>query len=296
MFVVTYRKLFYALSAILMIGSVVALSVWGLNFGIDFKGGAIVEVAYTDARPETVVVKDALAPLSLGDYSVRTTGEKGFIIRTKAITPAEKTAIIDTLSKGGVKVTESRFDSIGPLLGAEAAKKAMTSIALVIFCIVLYITFAFRAVSEPVSSWKYGLVAVFALLHDVLVPTGVFAILGHFNGVEVDTLFVTALLVILGFSIHDTIVVFDRVRENLRLAHREEFSTIVGKSINQTFARSINTSLTVLIALLVLYFIGGASTQHFTLALLVGIVAGTYSSIFLGSPLLVTLEKWQNKK
>ncbi|MEN9614491.1 MAG: hypothetical protein RLZZ347_798 [Candidatus Parcubacteria bacterium] len=295
MFVVTYRKLFYALSAILMVGSVVALSVWGLNFGIDFKGGAIIEVDYVDARPETAVVKEALAPLSLGEYSVRTTGEKGFIIRTKAITPAEKTAIIDTLSKGGVKITESRFDSIGPLLGAEAAKKAMTSIALVIFCIVLYITFAFRAVSEPVSSWKYGLVAVFALLHDVLVPTGVFAVLGHFNGVEVDTLFVTALLVILGFSIHDTIVVFDRVRENLRLAHREEFATTVGNSINQTFSRSINTSLTVLIALLVLYFVGGASTQHFTLALLVGIVAGTYSSIFLGSPLLVTLEKFQNK-
>lgn len=295
MFVVTYRKLFYALSAILMVGSVVALSVWGLNFGIDFKGGAIIEVAYTDARPETAVVKEALAPLSLGEYSVRTTGEKGFIIRTKAITPAEKTAIIDTLSKGGVKMTESRFDSIGPLLGAEAAKKAMTSIALVIFCIVLYITFAFRAVSEPVSSWKYGLVAVFALLHDVLVPTGVFAVLGHFNGVEVDTLFVTALLVILGFSIHDTIVVFDRVRENLRMSRREDFATTVGTSINQTFTRSINTSLTVFIALLVMYFVGGASTQHFTLALLVGIVAGTYSSIFLGSPLLVTLERWQNK-
>lgn len=296
MFVVTYRKLFYALSAILMIGSIIALSTWGLKFGIDFKGGAIIEVAYTDARPETTVVKESLAPLALGEYSVRTTGEKGFIIRTKAITPAEKTAIIDTLSKDGVKVTESRFDSIGPLLGAEAAKKALASIALVILCIVLYITFAFRAVSEPVSSWKYGLVAIFALVHDVLVPTGVFAVLGHFQGVEVDTLFVTALLVILGFSIHDTIVVFDRVRENLRISRREDFATTVGTSINQTFTRSINTSLTVFIALLVMYFIGGESTRHFTLALLVGIVAGTYSSIFLGSPLLVTIEKWQNKK
>ncbi|MEK9131515.1 MAG: protein translocase subunit SecF [Patescibacteria group bacterium] len=295
MFVVTYRKFFYGLSALLMIGSIVALSVWGLKFGIDFKGGAILEVAYTDVRPETAQVKEALAPLSLGEYSVRTTGEKGFIIRTKTITPAEKTAIVEALSKGGVAVTESRFDSIGPLLGAEAAKKAMTSIALVILCIVLYITFAFRAVSEPVSSWKYGLVAIFSLIHDVLVPAGVFAVLGHFQGIEVDTLFVTALLVILGFSIHDTIVVFDRVRENLRLNRREDFATTVGTSINQTFARSINTSLTVLIALLVLYFVGGESTRHFTLALLVGIVAGTYSSIFLGSPLLVTLEQWQNK-
>ena len=148
----------------------------------------------------------------------------------------------------------------------------MTSIALVILCIVLYITFAFRAVSEPVSSWKYGLVAIFSLIHDVLVPAGVFAVLGHFQGIEVDTLFVTALLVILGFSIHDTIVVFDRVRENLRLNRREDFATTVGTSINQSFARSINTSLTVLIALLVLYFVGGESTRHFTLALLVGIV------------------------
>ena len=297
MFVVTYRKLFYTLSAILMIGSVVALGVWGLNFGIDFKGGALLEVSYATTRPEVVAVKDALNTLNLGEYSVRTTGNLGYIIRTKAITPAEKTGILMALTlKDSQKVTENRFDSIGPLLGAEAARKAMASVALVIVCIVLYITFAFRKVSEPVSSWKYGLVAIFALVHDILVPTGVFAVLGHFKGYEVDTLFVTALLVILGFSIHDTIVVFDRVRENLRLSRREDFATTVGQSINQTFTRSINTSLTVLLALIVLYFIGGESTRHFSLALLVGITAGTYSSIFLGSPLLVTLERWQQRK
>jgi preprotein translocase subunit SecF len=194
-------------------------------------------------------------------------------------------------------ITETQFDSIGPVLGAEAARKAVFSIALVILAIVLFIAYAFRKVSEPVSSWKYGLVAVIALVHDVIIPTGVFAILGHYAGYEIDTLFVTALLVVLGFSVHDTIVVFDRVRENLRHAPaRKPFGEVVGESINQTFTRSINTSMTTLLALIVLYFVGGPSTQHFSLALIVGIAAGTYSSIFIGSPLLVTLERWQAKK
>ena len=167
---------------------------------------------------------------------------------------------------------------------------------LVILGIVLYITFAFRKVSEPISSWKYGLVAIAALVHDVLIPTGVFAVLGHFLGYEVDTLFVTALLVILGFSVHDTIVVFDRVRENLRHSTgRKPFDQIVGESVSQTFTRSINTSLTTLLALIVLYFFGGSTTEHFSLALIIGIAAGTYSSIFIGSPLLVTLNLWKGK-
>jgi len=164
----------------------------------------------------------------------------------------------------------------------------------------LFITFAFRKVSEPVSSWKYGLVAVLALVHDVLIPTGVFAILGHFKGVEIDTLFVTAILVVLGFSVHDTIVVFDRVRENLRRAKesnaRKDFETVVGESISQTFTRSINTSLTTLLALIVLYFVGGEATRLFSLALIIGVVVGTYSSIFIGSPLLVTLERLKNRQ
>jgi preprotein translocase subunit SecF len=163
----------------------------------------------------------------------------------------------------------------------------------------VFITFAFRKVSQPVASWKYGLITIFALFHDVLVPTGVFVALGHFYGFEVDTLFVTAILVILGFSVHDTIVVFDRVRENLKHANlskgKTTFEEVVGASISQTFVRSINTSLTTLLALVVLYFVGPEVTKHFSLALLVGITAGTYSSIFLGSPLLVTVEKWQNK-
>ena len=191
---------------------------------------------------------------------------------------------------------EKNFASIGPVLGAEALRKSIFSIVFVILSIVLYITFVFRKVSEPVSSWKYGLTAIVALAHDIIIPIAVFSVLGHFAGYEVDTLFVTALLVILGFSVHDTIVVFDRVRENLRHGSSgKSFETVVGESVGQTFARSINTSLTTLLALVILYFFGGEATQHFALALIIGIAAGTYSSVFIGSPLLVTIEKWGRK-
>lgn len=301
MFIVKYRKFFYVVSGIMMIGSIVAVIVWGFNPGIDFKGGSILEVNYATARPEVSVINQQLSSLSL-DQSIRPTGETGYIIRLKSITEEERGAMMSALSPLGTSTAPEvkRFDSIGPLLGAEALSKSVVSIVFVLLAIVLFITFAFRKVSEPVASWKYGLITVFALLHDVLVPTGVFVALGHYAGFEVDTLFVTALLVILGFSVHDTIVVFDRVRENLKHAHaskiKKTFEEIVGDSISQTFIRSINTSLTTVLALVVLYMVGPEITKHFSLALLVGIVAGTYSSIFLGSPLLVTVERWQNKK
>jgi len=296
MFVVTYRKVFYTISAILVIGSIVAMLVYGFNLGIDFKGGSLLEISYPDGRPDLTAVNNALAPLHVED-SVRSTGDNGYIIRMKSLTEPERVSVMSALSFNNTKkINQKRFDSIGALLGVEAAKKAVTSIILVILAIVIFIAFAFRHVSEPVSSWKYGVVAVIALIHDVIVPTGIFVILGHFKGFEMDTLFVTALLVILGFSVHDTIVVFDRVRENLKIHKNQHFATTVGESISQTFTRSINTSLTVVLSLLVLYFVGGEATRNFTLVLLIGIIAGTYSSIFLGSPLLVTIQEWQKKK
>lgn len=299
MFIVKYRKFFYTISGILMLGSLVAVVIWGLNPAIDFKGGSILEINYSGSRPDVSVLNEKLAPLSL-EQSVRPTGDNGYIIRLKSITEEERLSMLDVLNVDGVSPEVKRFDSIGPLLGSEALYKSFVSIILVLLAIVIFITIAFRKVSEPVASWKYGLITVFALIHDVLIPTGVFSVLGHFKGVEVDTLFVTALLVVLGFSVHDTIVVFDRVRENLKLSHlnrnKKNFETIVGESINQTFVRSINTSLTTLLALLVLYFIGPEVTKNFSLALLVGITAGTYSSIFLGSPLLVTVEKWRHRR
>ncbi|MCR4306599.1 MAG: protein translocase subunit SecF, partial [Candidatus Yonathbacteria bacterium] len=195
---------------------------------------------------------------------------------------------------------EERFNSIGPVIGSELKRKAVIAIIIVMVAIILFITFAFRRVSEPVSSWKYGLVAIVALAHDVIIPTGVFAVLGNFFiDFQVNVLFVTALLAILGFSIHDTIVVFDRIRENLRRNKEyhidKGFAETVGEGLSQTFTRSINTSMTVVFVMLVLYFLGGEPTRQFALALSVGVIAGTYSSVFIASPLLVVIEKWQRR-
>lgn len=295
MFVVTYRKYFYILSVFLIGGSIAAMFIWGFNYGIDFKGGTILEIEYPETRPEQAQITPALHEVD-PIASVRPTGEKGYIIRMRAIDQTEKTSLMTALGEFG-STTEKRFDSIGPVLGNEALRKSLFSIVLVLVAIVFFISFAFRKVSEPVSSWKYGMIAIIALLHDVIIPAGVFAYLGHSAGYEIDTLFITAMLVVLGFSVHDTIVVFDRVRENLsHQGGKKPFDQIVGESVSQTLTRSINTSLTTLLALIVLYFVGGEATQHFSLALIIGIVAGTYSSIFIGSPLLVTFWKWQLKK
>ena len=297
MWVVKYRKLFYSISGILIVASFVSLAVWGLKPGIDFTGGTLIDVQYPNGRPDQTILSASLTTIDPSS-SVRASGADEYIIRLKPVDQAQKAVIMSALSLNGTaSTTVKTFDSIGPVLGAEALRKAFVSIFLVLIGIVLFITFAFRKVSEPVSSWKYGLTAVIALAHDVIIPAGVFSILGHFAGYEVDTLFVTAILVILGFSVHDTIVVFDRVRENLRHASANKpFAEVVGESVGQTFIRSINTSLTTLIALAVLYIFGGSTTEHFSLTLLIGIAVGTYSSIFIGSPLLVTIEKWSRKK
>jgi preprotein translocase subunit SecF len=296
MWVVKNRKIFYGISVVLILAGIVCMSLWGLKIGIDFTGGTLVEVSYPDTRPEQSVVTEALLVIDPA-ASIRQSGTDGYIVRMKEVSQEEKAGVINALSLNGTApAVEKNFSSIGPVLGAEALRKSIVSIILVILGIVLYITFVFRKVSEPVSSWKYGLTAIIALAHDVIIPVAVFSVLGHFAGYEVDTLFVMALLVILGFSVHDTIVVFDRVRENLRhnAAHKN-FETVVGESVSQTFARSINTSLTTLLALVILYIFGGPTTQHFALVLIIGIAAGTYSSVFIGSPLLVTLEKWGRK-
>ena len=301
MFVVKHRKIFYILSLLITGVSLVSILVFGLRFGIDFKGGSLIEVKYQETRPDIALLKSKMTGEDFMGYSIRPTGENGFILRAPYLDEITHSEALKILSGDGASpMTEERFNSIGPTIGQELRTKALLAIALVIISIVLFIAFVFRKVSEPVASWKYGLIAIIALLHDVVVPTGAFAVFGYLFGTEIDSLFVTALLVILGFSIHDTIVVFDRVRENLRVNKefnkKESFEDTVGKSVSQTFNRSINTSLTTVLSLVALYFLGSSATKDFSLALIIGIIAGTYSSIFLASPLLVTVERWQKKK
>jgi len=298
MFVVTYRKIFFTISGILVLASLFSLFYFGIRPGIDFAGGSLLEVAY-DTTPDIALVADRTDALSFAPVLLQPTGETGLIVRTKDLNQNDRMELLSALSAGG-RFEEKRFDSIGPSLGAELTQKAWIALSLVIILITLFITFAFRKVSEPVSSWKYGLITIVALVHDVIVPTGVVAFLGtKMLDYQADALFVTALLTILGFSVHDTIVVFDRVRENLRKNREnhsaEAFDQTVGRSVSQTFARSINTSLTVVLTLTALYLLGGASTKPFALTLIIGIIAGTYSSIFLASPLLVTVERLKKR-
>ncbi len=301
MFVVTYRKLFFTLSALLIAVSIIAMFAFGFNFGIDFKGGTITEVSYQAGRPDQTALNTAIAKLNLGNFVLQPTGTDSYDLRTRELSATEKDAVLGTLSLGSAyPLTVQSYNSIGPVVGSELKNKAVTAIIVVILCIVLFVTYAFRKVSEPVASWKFGLATIVALLHDVIIPTGIFIIYIHYTHGEIGILFVSAILSVLGYSVHDTIVVFDRVREHLRInkedRKKESFDVTVGKSVSETFGRSINTSLTIFLVLLVLFFVGGATTKDFAFVLLVGVIVGTYSSIFVASPLLVVFEKMQNKK
>lgn len=297
MFIIKNKFVFLTISAVLVLGSIISVLVFGLKLGIDFKGGTLLEVGYTETRPDTALVMPVLAKNGATDAIVQQVGERDLSIKSKPLSDEERSKIVTELSLGGkYPLIQKSFTSIGPSVGHELKQKAITSIILVGIAIVLFIAFAFRGVSRPVSSWKYGLIAVTTLVHDIAIPSGVFAILGHYYGAEVDTLFVVALLTVLGISVADTIVVFDRVRENLKNRVAPTFRETVGKSLNQTFVRSINTSLTVLIVLTALFFFGPVTTKNFSLVLIVGMFFGTYSSIFVASPLLVLTEAWQSKK
>ncbi len=297
MFIIKYKKIFIGVSIALVVLSLISLIVFRLNIGIDFKGGALSEVVYKDVRPAQEALYPSLEALDLGTVSLQPTGDLGYIVKTRDINDAEHQALLKTLSQDdATTLTEVNFNSIGPSVGQELTRKAIIAIVLVSLAIITFIAFAFRKVSEKVSSWKYGVIAVVTLVHDVVISVGIFTVLSHYNGVEVDTLFVVAILTILGLSVSDTIVIFDRIRENLTLNPKEDFHNTVGKSLEESYVRSISTSLTVILVLLALVFFGPSSTKYFALMLTAGMFFGTYSSIFLASPLLILVQEWQDSK
>ena len=293
MFIIKHKKIFVIISAVLVLLSILAVVFSGLKLGIDFKGGSLLEVEYKTVRPEQSIVEGMIKPLSIGEMVVQPMGSMGYSIKTKEINDTERASIMTTL---GADATEKSFTSIGPSVGAELIRKSLISFILVALGIIFWIAFSFRKVSKPVSSWKYGLIAIVTLIHDIMIPVGAFAILSSIYGTEIDTLFVVAILTILGLSVSDTIVVFDRIRENIRIGHFKTFEETVGNSLNQVYTRSIATSSTVIIALLALVFFGPSSTRVFAIMLTAGMFFGTYSSIFLASPLLVFVEGLQKKK
>lgn len=292
MFIIKYKKIFVIISAVLILFAVLAIGFSGLKLGIDFKGGSLTEIEYKTVRPEQNVIEDSLKPLLLGEMVIQPMGTMGYSIKTQEINETARASIINAL---GDDVIEKSFTSIGPSVGAELIRKSIISFILVALGIIFWIAFSFRHVSKPVSSWKYGLIAIVTLVHDIMIPVGAFAILSSIYGTEIDTLFVVAILTILGLSVSDTIVVFDRIRENIRVGHFKTFEETVGKSLEQVYTRSIATSSTVIITLLSLVFFGPKSTKVFAIMLTAGMFFGTYSSIFLASPLLVILKNLQKK-
>ncbi len=289
--VIKHKKKFLFFSGTLVVLSFIPLILWGLKPGIDFTGGSLWEIEFIKDRPSNEAILASLQDFKLDDALIQPTGEKGVILRFRNINEKTHEAAYRYLNDLS-PLTEKYFQTIGPTIGAELKTKSLQAIAVVLILIVAYIAWAFRRVSRPVASWKYGVIAIVALVHDVTIPAGVFSFLGKFYGIEVDALFITALLTVLGFSVHDTIVVFDRIRENLKRRPSEDFSKTIDASINETITRSINTSFTVILVLLAIFFLGGESTKFFALTLILGVFFGTYSSIFVAGPLL----DWAGKR
>jgi preprotein translocase subunit SecF len=290
--IVTRRYWFFGLSLLVIVPGMLALLVWGFPLAIDFTGGSLLEVRFdSGVAPQPAQVSALYDSLQIGDPQVQSVGTDSIIVRSKTIDEDTEAQVLKEFeSRFGGTVTVVSFESVGPSVGAEVASRAAGAVGLATIGILIFITIAFRGVTH---AFRYGVAAIIAMLHDVAVVVGVEAILGHFLGWEVDSLFLTALLTVVGFSVHDTIVVFDRIRENQRLHRRLDYDTLVNHSIVQTLDRSINTQLTVMLTLLALLLFGGVTTRHFVTVLLVGVFSGTYSSIFNASQILVV---WENKE
>ena len=299
-----YRKIYFGFSIALILTSIVVLIVFGLKPSIDFTGGTIMELEYQEERHSNEEILSMLEEFDLGTVYIQPTEEKGVILRMKHIEEEVHQNILaklrgkeEVIAEGGlvletvkVFINETRFESVGPVIGQELKSKTSIVMVVALLSMIIYIALAFRRVQRPLRSWQYGIASVIALFHDILIPLGIFALLGKYYGVEISIPIITALLAVLGYSINNTVVVFDRIRENL-LRRGEIFDDIVDLSLTQTLSRQINTSLTTLFVSLAIFFFGGATLQYFALALILGILAGTYSSIFLAGPILVS---WHN--
>ncbi len=290
--IVRRRYWFFGISALVIVPGLVGLFLWGLPLAIDFTGGNLLEIRFDQGNPPAPAeVVTFLEGQGVGDPVVQSAGTSDLIIRSRPIDEAIRLPLLDNLqARFGGPLTVLRDERVGPSIGAEVAQRAAGAVGLAVVGILAYITYAFRGVTH---AFRYGVAAIAAMLHDVAVVVSVESLLGHFLGWEVDSLFLTALLTVIGFSVHDTIVVFDRIRENQRLHRRLPYETLVNHSIVQTLARSINTQLTVMLTLLALLLFGGVTTQHFVTILLIGVFSGTYSSIFNAAPILVV---WENRE
>ncbi|MBT4153028.1 MAG: protein translocase subunit SecF [Candidatus Magasanikbacteria bacterium] len=328
--IVEKRKIPFIISGVLFIASLVLLAVFGLKPGIDFTGGSLIELRFTQERPALHEVQETLAGIGFEGSSVQPTGEDGYILKTRFVTEDEHqqilTAMRDDFFAPGVAevdatmgedgklqinadpelieaargeanlVIEERIEAIGPVISSEMSKRSWEAGFVVVIAIIFFVAYAFRRVSQPVSSWKYGITAIIALVHDVVITMGIFALLGYFLNVEIDIPFIVALLTILGYSVNDTIVVFDRIREKLIKRGRKSFAETVNMGVNETITRSVNTSITTLLVLTALFLFGGETIRYFSLTLIVGVILGTYSSIFLASPLLVVWQRLAGKR
>jgi len=304
--IIKKRKIWYLISSTLIIISVLSLLVFGLKPAIDFTGGTLMEIELTDTVNENINIStgndfgkylnENIANEKTGNITVQKSNEKYFILRFKEIAQSDREVLLKNLKeKVDENLTEMKFEAIGPILGKELQKKTVTAIIISILAIIIYVAIAFNKVSYPVKSWKYGIIGIIALMHDVFITVGAFSLLGGLFNIEVDMMFITALLTILGYSINDTIVIYDRIRENLRKKN-DNFELIVDESINETMARSLNTTITTLLSLIAVFFFGGDTIRTFVLALIIGITLGAYSSIFIASPLLVDLYRKENKR
>lgn len=285
-----YKWLYFLISALVILPGLFSLLKWGLKPSIDFTGGSLLELEFKTKDIKQEVVADTLKELKIDYSSVQSSGEKRILVKTKPITREDASSVVGSLAKKAEeKPTELRFDTVGPTLGKELIKKTILAIILAAGFILLYV---WRQFKDPM----FGVSAILAMFHDSLVLLGIFSLLGHFFGVEIDTLFVTAVMTILSFSVHDTVVVYDRIRESQKRFPGVRFVDLVNKAVTETLSRSINNSMTIIFMLIALYLLGGSTTKWFVFALLIGTVSGTYSSTFTAAPLLVVWESFKKRR